>query len=72
MAPYISYLDNAVTYNSITLSAISNVRADVFNYTVVHTPDYAYPTLQVIQTGTPVRVRMWARFHHRCRARSPS
>lgn len=45
-----------MTYNSITLSAISNVRADVFNYTVLRTPEYSYPSIEMIQAGAPTRV----------------
>ena len=45
-----------MTYHSITLPGVSNVRADVFNYTVIRTPDYSYPSIQLIQSGTPTRV----------------
>ena len=54
--PFLSYLGNTVTYHSISISALSNVRADVYNYTAVLTPDYAYPSVSQVKLSVPDRV----------------
>lgn len=45
-----------MTYHSISISALSNVRADVYNYTAVLTPDYAYPSVSQVKLSVPDRV----------------
>ena len=60
--PFLSYLGNSVTINSISISAISNVRADVYNSTVPFTVDYTYPTVEQVKTSVPARVPRYEAF----------
>ena len=60
--PFLSYLGNTVTYNSISISAMSNVRADVYNFTAVHSPDYAYPSVSQVKLSVPDRVARYEPF----------
>ena len=45
-----------MTYNSITLHGMYNVRASVYNYTVMRTADYAYPTTAQVKQSVPMGV----------------
>ena len=45
-----------MTYNSITLQGMYNLRASVYNYTVMRTADYEYPTTEQVKAGDPKSV----------------
>lgn len=45
-----------MTHDSITLQGMYNVRAAVYNYTVVRTADYEFPSAAQLKEGEPKRV----------------
>lgn len=51
-----------MTYNSISISAMSNVRADVYNLTAVRSADYDYPSVAEVKLSVPDRVPRYEPF----------
>ena len=54
--PYLSYLGNRITYNTIEIDALSNIRAYVWNHTVIHDVNYTYPTVTIMKSKLPRQV----------------